>query len=259
MLTSNDQIIYIQSDSERSGIEIQNETQFIFYNEFNLLAMKRRSFCNNMPTIDAYANNNPLWIFTNVYGNLFSDSFVVQASEVSTENSAFIPFKKVKSTRKMDIGLYENFDIESFCSYDKLLMLNREYSNFNNSTILHNLFKEGWYAPENNLVWSKKKSSLMIDSSLFDNDKQPNELIIYFDVFGDLSTKPNMLNIRSCSKDIHLVSDLKNKNNKVSVRLENFKNCNISFNLNYIESPYNLNISDDTRKLGLAVRSILFK
>lgn len=254
-----DQIIYLKSDYKNNGADIQNSTQFIFYNQFNLLSLKRSSFCNELSTISKIAKENKLWIFTSQFGSYIEDSIVLKSNEISIQDSKFIPFKKTKKTRKLVVGLFKDLDVKKLCSSD--LKLNTNYDRFQENIKLKNLFKVGWYRPEPKLVWSKQNAALIINPSLFEDNQHPREVIINFDIFKkELNGDPNSLNITSCSgENQNTISELKNRNNQITINLDKSKKCKIVFNLKYTASPNSLGLSFDSRNLGIAIRSLLFK
>ena len=254
-----DQIIYLKSDN-KNGKGIQNSTQFMFYNQFNLLSLNIDSFCNELPTITKISQENKLWIFTDHFGSFIKDPTILSSNEIRTRDSTFIPHKKTKTTRKLFVGLFKNLDAKKLC-IGKELSLHTNYNEFMSNKILTNLFKKGWYRPEPNLVWSKQIAELLIDPSLFADNHHPREVTIIFDVFvHKVNNKANFLKISSCSgENQRTISKLKNQKNSITIKLERLKKCSIVFNLKYLDSPYNLGMSGDSRNLGIAIRSLLFK
>ncbi len=116
---------------------------------------------------------------------------------------------------------------------------------------------QGWSAPENNLTWTDGKSaSLVIPVSQPQSDLILNTTVLFSFVAGDIVNQK--VNVYTNGNKLGEWDISSGGNYMIKIPKEYITNTllELIFELPNAVSPMELNVSDDTRSLGIAVQSI---
>lgn len=144
--------------------------------------------------------------------------------------------------------------LENFFSY------NKNSAKYTGKNIPDSFLKSGWYGKENNLIWGRKNTSLLIP---VDNCTNNNTIFLEIFAYIDKNFSPQTVSISDCSSIIDSFITKKNATfiRKIMPDKKCCKNNLIELNIDstYEVSPESQGISNDSRILGIGIKSIFIK
>lgn len=144
--------------------------------------------------------------------------------------------------------------LENFFTY------NKNSAKYTGKNIPDTFLKSGWYGKENNLVWGRKNTSLLIP---VDNCTNNNTIFLELFAYVDKNFSPQTVSISDCSSIID--SFITKKNATLIRKIAPNKNCcknnlvELNISSTYEVSPESQSISKDNRILGVGIKSIFIK